>query len=139
MKYYKYITLLCIFLSVTNVYASTPLIVDSRIKTYVYNENEVYNLVVNYGYQSSVEFGNGEEVQTISMGDTYAWKITPIGRRIFIKPLEENVNTNMTVITNRRIYHFDVFSKMPDAKLDKHLVYVARFFYPEQNNNAITD
>jgi type IV secretion system protein VirB9 len=139
MKYCKLIALLCIFLSAINVYASTPLVVDSRIKTYIYNENEIYNLVVNYGYQSSIEFGNGEEVQTISMGDTYAWKITPIGRRIFIKPLEESVNTNMTVITNRRIYHFDVFSKMPDANVDKHLVYVARFFYPEHNNNEIID
>lgn len=29
---------------------------DSRIKTYIYNPNEVYLLVLHYGFQSHIEF-----------------------------------------------------------------------------------
>lgn len=116
----------------SNVYAAVPITTDNRIKTYVYNENEVFLLVIHYGYQSNIEFANGEEVETISIGDSYAWKVTPVGRRLFIKPLEENIHTNMTVITNKRTYQFDVMSKLPDENIDNELVYVVRFYYPDQ-------
>lgn len=138
MKFYNFfkffILALLIFIR-SDVYAELPITTDNRIKTYVYNENEVFLLLIHYGYQSSIEFGLGEEVETISVGDTYSWKITPVGRRLFIKPLEENVHTNMTILTNKRTYQFDIMSKMPDENLDKELVYVVRFFYPDVKNN----
>jgi type IV secretion system protein VirB9 len=120
-------------------YAETPITTDNRIKTYVYNENEVFTLLIHYGYQSSIEFAMNEQIETISIGDSYAWKINPVGRRLFIKPLEENVHTNMTIITNKRTYQFDIMSKLPEENFDKELVYVVRFFYPERNKKKIED
>jgi type IV secretion system protein VirB9 len=117
---------------VTYAAAAQPIVTDSRIKTYVYNENEVYSMLIYFGYQSSIEFGLNEEVQTISIGDSYAWKVTPVGRRLFIKPLEENIHTNMTIITNKRTYQFDVISRTSDASVNQELVYVVRFFYPDK-------
>jgi type IV secretion system protein VirB9 len=119
-------------------YADEPITTDNRVKTYVYNENEVYPLVMFYGYQTSIEFAKGEELSTISIGDTYAWSVNPVGNRIFIKPLEENMHTNMTILTNKRAYQFDLFSKKADGNFDKELVYVMRFYYPDsdKNNNA---
>src|SRR5690606_34865584 len=38
-----------------------PITTDSRIKTLVYNANEVYQLKFHYGYQSFIEFSNDEE------------------------------------------------------------------------------
>jgi type IV secretion system protein VirB9 len=111
----------------------TPIATDRRIQTYVYSENEVFKLVIHYGYQTSIEFATGEQVKTISMGDNFAWKITPSGSRIFVKPLQENVHTNMTIITNMRTYHFDLFSKAATDLDDNELVYVLRFFYPVSN------
>lgn len=105
---------------------------DSRIKTYVYNPNEVYLLVVHTGFQSHIEFAKGEEIETISMGDSYAWKITPLGNRLFIKPLERNIRTNMTILTNRRTYQFDIVAKELEGEDDKDLVYVIRFYYPSK-------
>lgn len=110
-----------------------PIAIDSRIKTYIYSENEVFRIVVHYGYQTSLEFADGEEIQTISVGNNYAWQITPIGRRLFIRPIEENIATNMTIITNKRIYHFDVQSKALSYATDEELVYVVRFFFPESD------
>jgi type IV secretion system protein VirB9 len=123
--------LLALTLIASRAFCDMPITTDNRIKTYVYNENEVYKVLIYNGYQCSVEFGDGETVSTISVGDTYSWKIAPVGRRLFIKPLENNVHTNMTVITNKRSYQFDVLSIEPDQNIESNLVYVLRFFYPE--------
>jgi len=105
---------------------------DSRIKTYIYNPNEVYLMVVHYGFQSQIEFSKGEEVKTISLGDAYAWKITPLENRLFIKPMEKNIRTNMTILTNKRSYQFDIVAKELDGEDDQDLVYVVRFYYPSK-------
>ena len=107
-----------------------PITTDRRIQTYVYSENEIFKLVIHYGYQTSIEFAQGEQVKTISMGDNFSWKITPSGRRLFVKPLQENIHTNMTIITNKRTYQFDLFAKAATDLDDNELVYVLRFFYP---------
>jgi type IV secretion system protein VirB9 len=93
MKRYKVIRIL-IILSIIITSSSalsydSPVAIDSRIKTLIFSENEVFRLVVHYGYQTSIEFQDGEEVQSISVGNNYAWTLTPLGRRLFIKPLEE--------------------------------------------------
>jgi type IV secretion system protein VirB9 len=105
---------------------------DSRIKTYIYNPNEVYLLVVHYGFQSQIEFSKGEEVKTISLGDSYAWKITPLENRLFIKPMEKNIRTNMTILTNKKSYQFDIVAKELDGEDDQDLAYVVRFYYPSK-------
>ncbi|MDJ1407606.1 MAG: hypothetical protein MRQ13_04430 [Candidatus Midichloria sp.] len=43
-----------------------PIATDSRIRTFVYSQNEVFGIVVHYGYQTNIEFADGEEIQTIS-------------------------------------------------------------------------
>lgn len=113
-------------------YEDLPVTFDSRIKTYVYNPNEVYLLVVHTGFQSHIEFAKGEEIETISMGDSYAWKITPLANRLFIKPLERNIRTNMTILTNRRTYQFDLVARELEGEDDQDLVYVVRFYYPSK-------
>jgi type IV secretion system protein VirB9 len=57
--------------------------------------------------------------------------LTPAGKRLFIRPLEIDAHTNMTIITNRRIYHFDIRSDEFTGKADEDLVYTVRFFYPQ--------
>lgn len=105
---------------------------DSRIKTYIYNPNEVYLLVVHYGFQSQIEFSKGEEVKTISLGDAYSWKITPLENRLFVKPMEKNIRTNMTILTNKRSYQFDIVAQELDGEENQDLVYVVRFYYPSK-------
>lgn len=136
---FKKIIIFCLLLIAGFVFADEPITTDNRVKTYVYNENEVYKLMIFYGYQTSIEFAKGEEVTNISMGDSYAWKVNSVGRRLFIKPLEDNMHTNMTVITNKRAYQFDLFSKKIDGKYNKELVYVMRFYYPENDNTSVIE
>lgn len=105
---------------------------DSRIKKYIYNPNDVYLLQLQFGYQSQIEFEKNEVIKTISIGDTYAWKMTPINNRLFINPMENNARTNMTVITNKRTYQFDIVTKAFADDGVSALVYVLSFYYPKK-------
>lgn len=112
---------------------SQPVVSDSRVKTFVYNENEVYTILTQFGYQTNIEFGRGEEIQTISVGDRVSWQIIPAGRRLFIQTLNDEAQTNMTVVTDRRSYQFDLQSTGHTKGNEDRLVYVARFYYPDED------
>ncbi|MCE3233099.1 MAG: type secretion system protein VirB9 [Rickettsiaceae bacterium] len=132
-KLYSIIFFVLFTIGTPHAQAALPIATDSRIKTFVYNENEVFHLTLHYGYQSNIEFAIGEEIETLSVGNSYSWKITPVDRRLFIKPLEGSAKTNMTVITNKRTYQFELESKDPTDSVDEELVYVVRFFYPSES------
>ncbi len=102
---------------------------DTRIKIIPYEETDVYTLTTKPGYQTNVVFGRGEEIQTISVGDRSFWQIIPAANRLFIRPMNEDVTTNMTVLTNRHSYQFDLKSISADAKGGN--IYVAQFAYPD--------
>lgn len=123
--------ILCFTLSLPALSQTTPITTDSRIRTLVYNPNEVYELKFYYGYQSFIEFADDEEIEMISIGEAFAWRLTPAGKRLFVRPLEIAGHTNMTIISNRRTYHFDIRSGEYDGKADEELVYTVRFFYPQ--------
>jgi type IV secretion system protein VirB9 len=108
----------------------TPVAVDSRIRTLVYSANEVFKMYTEYGYQSNIEFAPDEQITTISIGSPAAFKITPSGSRLFIKALQKGRHTNMTVLTTKRSYQFELFS---DVESDDRVIYVMRFYYPKGN------
>ncbi|MDR0572145.1 MAG: TrbG/VirB9 family P-type conjugative transfer protein [Rickettsiales bacterium] len=125
---------LCVifFFSIRVVKADTeiPTTIDSRIKTIIYNPNEVIELTFHYGFQSFIELEEDEEIDVISLGESFPWKITPVGKRLFIRPLQINTNTNMTIITNKRTYMFQLKSDSYEGRGDEELIYSVRFFYP---------
>lgn len=111
--------------------ADESVTIDSRIKTFIYSENEIFPVVLHYGYQTAIEFGKDETIQTYSVGNQFVWQFSAVGRTLFIRPLEENIVTNMTVITNKRRYYFELYSKMVSTVNDEEMSYVVRFFYPD--------
>lgn len=146
MKFHKpklakaYTTAMMLGLSATLVpgeivAAPVPIVTDSRIRTYVYNENEVFKLITEYGYQSSIEFGEEEQIHTISMGDVSGFKVQPSGNRLFIRALQTDKHTNMTVITTERVYQLELSSAVES---DSDIIYVMRFYYPEEDFDPAT-
>jgi len=115
-----------------------PVTTDSRIKTFVYNENEVFNVVTHYGYQSNIEFSNQETIDTISVGNRVPFQIVPSGKRLFIRAQTANARTNMTVVTNKRTYQFDIAAVPAPVMPNEELVYVIRFFYPDDRKNNLS-
>lgn len=118
--------------------APVPVATDSRIKTFVYSENDVFNIVTHYGYQSNIELGNDEVVEAVSLGDPVPFKVVTSGRRLFIRALLASARTNMTVVTNKHAYQFDLLSVPAPATPNEELVYVVRFFYPGDKKNMAT-
>ena len=129
---------LSLWLMVSASQAAVPIVTDSRIKTFVYNPNEVFSITTEYGYQSNIEFGENESIETISVGDRVSWQIIPATERLFIRAMEENAHTNMTVVTNKRAYQFDLRSSSAQAVVgSEQLVYVVRFYYPGESKGPL--
>lgn len=110
-----------------------PIKIDHRVRTVMYQPDEVYKFTGHYRYQSSIEFAPDEEIKTISMGDSTAWMLNPSGNRLFLKPLEQDATTNMTLITNRRVYLFELHAHEADNIEDPNMVFIMRFIYPDDN------
>jgi type IV secretion system protein VirB9 len=106
---------------------------DNRIRTLTYNENEVYRITANYGYMVNIEFGADENIETVSAGDTISWQFVPTGRRLFVKPVLNDAQTNLTVVTSKRVYTFDLNAKSPEKDAKWKLTYLVRFAYPGQD------
>ncbi|MDX2073894.1 MAG: TrbG/VirB9 family P-type conjugative transfer protein [Alphaproteobacteria bacterium] len=108
---------------------------DDRIKIFTYSPADVYTLPTKYGYQTSVVFARNEEIKTVSVGDRSLWQLIPAGNRMFIRPMDDGLSTNMTVITNIREYNFDLKSV---AEGQANNLYVVQFRYPERKS-SMTD
>ncbi len=113
-----------------------PLATDSRIQIVRYNQNEVFKFIGHYGYQSLIEFAAGEKIGTVSIGDSTAWQISPVDNRLFLKPVEQDAATNMTVITNQHIYNFELHAADASDARDKEMIFVLRFVYPSETGDG---
>ena len=107
---------------------------ESRIKIINYMPNTVFKFTGHYFYQSIIEFALDEEIKTISMGSPSPWQIVPASNRIFLKPVGDEATTNMTVITNKRMYFFEMHAENADDIADKKLNFIVKFVYPGENN-----
>ena len=90
----------------------TPNADDPRLRTIQYDAGQVFRLRVAAGYQSTLLFDPEERVETVGIGDSDGWQVTLNGRgdALFLKPLRPNSATNMTVITDARVYNFELSS-----------------------------
>lgn len=102
---------------------------DPRLQTVDYAPDQVFLLEIAPGYQMTVELAADEQIENIAVGDTGAFQVTANrrGDRLFIKPLQAGVTTNMTVITNARLYAVQLQS-LPGPTPD--MAYTVRFRYP---------
>ncbi len=142
MKKFIVFYILLFFVSL-NVFASQMpryLGSEKKFRSYVYNPNDVYRYLGHYTYQGFIEFEQGENISTISMGNPSLWLFEQLGNRLFLKPVgEDNSETNMTVITDKRIYHFELYAKEAKDINDKDLIFVAKFAYPDEKDKNIVE
>ena len=123
----------------SNSYSIEPITMDSRVKTYIYNPNEVFPIVLHYGYHSHIDFPKSEFIKNIIVGNPSDWEITNRGNRIFLQTYSKSAHTNMTIITSKRTYEFDLLAKGDLKETDYDLAYAIRFYYPEEKSIDIKD
>lgn len=106
---------------------------DYRVKFVDYNADEVFRVKAFYLRNLRIQLAPGEQVVDIGIGDPVAWDHVPSGNNIFLKPKYENATTNMSVVTNRRTYEFELHaSKPPQTGEYVDLTYAIKFRYPEE-------
>ena len=101
---------------------------DARVQSVLFAPDTVIRFVGQPGYQSAIRFGPDEQIENIAVGDSMSWQVTPNrrGNLLFVKPMVPGARSNMTVITDRRIYLFDLESPARGARA----VYTLSFEYP---------
>jgi len=105
--------------------------IDSRVRTSVYNPDEVYKLRGFVGYQIDIEFEAGEIFTGLGAGDLEALSFVGQENHLFLKPKAATVATNLTILTNKRHYQIDytALTQKPAAD-DATVIYALRFVYP---------
>lgn len=124
----------CIFGTIGGAYAEqTPQVLgnDSRIQYFNYDPNTVYVINTKIAYSSLIQLEDGEEITAnggMGMGDSKSWNVAVKGKNIFFKPLTENPDTNIVLVTNKRTYAFVLKTVSPEDESKQ--TYIARFIYP---------
>jgi type IV secretion system protein VirB9 len=115
-----------------------PGAVDPRMRTVWYDPDQVVSLKGFFGYQMMIEFGDDERIENVSIGDAVAWQVTPNRKAnlLFIKPIERDIATNMTVVTDRRRYAFELSAHAASGPRAPEMAYVVRFLYPPDPSPA---
>lgn len=132
--------LLCsaITLSVGQAYAlkeAKPMAIDKRLGVLVYNPYDVHKFTGYYGYQSSIIFAEDEVIETMSMGDSIPWQMVPNGNRLFLKPIEQDATTNLTLITNKHTYYFELHAEEATSINQQGLMFAVKFLYPDDHDS----
>ena len=107
---------------------------DSRLVVVMYDEFKVVRVEGRVTVQASIMFGEDEVIENVAIGDSATWQVTPNKRAniLFVKPLEARASTNLTVITSKRTYLFDLVAN-PNAKP----LYLMRFDYPDEPEEEV--
>ncbi|MBV8144609.1 MAG: TrbG/VirB9 family P-type conjugative transfer protein [Gammaproteobacteria bacterium] len=103
----------------------------------MYDADEVFRLKAYAGYQIDLEFESGETFVGLGTGDLDSLTFAAQDNHLFLKPRAGGADTNLTVLTTRRTYHFDYSSSdhRPDPDFGD-VIYVLRFVYPPQPTDA---
>lgn len=101
---------------------------DSRIREVRYDADQVLKLEGVVGYHLHLELEEGESFVNLGAGDTAAVEVGAEGRHLMLKPKQETVATNLTLLTNKRVYTIEYTARR--GRELRPSVYVVRFRYP---------
>lgn len=139
--------LLMLHMHVDAVQIPIPSKGDSRVGYIDYDPDEVVQVIGKVGYQTTILFAKDEVIQDLGAGFPPGWEIGPLKQEngFFIKPADVDPNTNLSVVTNKRSYSFDLLlervNEAKDKKKQKVEVdsnqagkhfYFIKFRYPEE-------
>jgi type IV secretion system protein VirB9 len=116
-----------------------PSHISPNIRYVDYNPDAVLRLTGYTGYQMSLEFEAGEKIETVGIGDSSGWQVTPNGAAtvMFLKPVGLPRTTNMSIVTNQRRYNLELVAHSGAKVPQSQIIYAVRFRYP-QNAAAVS-
>jgi len=108
---------------------------DPRLQTVSYDPGQIIQLQGTPGFQLTIQLASDEQIQNVSIGDSTMWQVSvnKAGNYLFLKPTQAGPPTNMTVITNVRVYNFELTSL---AFPTPEMAYTLQFKYPSPLQDA---
>jgi type IV secretion system protein VirB9 len=113
---------------------ATPTEVAPNIRYVEYNPDAIIRLTGHTGYQMMLEFEPGERIETVGIGDSSGWQVTPngAGTIMFLKPVGMARTTNLSIVTNQRRYNLELVARSGLRVPQSQIVYAVRFRYPQK-------
>lgn len=111
---------------------------DPRVRVVSYSSSNVVRVNAFYGVSTHIQFSASEQIKDVAIGDELAWDVSPRGNNLYVKPRAEQADTNLTIVTNKRTYHFVlVVQQLPrkdkSAWSNPALVFSLSFRYPDED------
>lgn len=130
---------ICLLASITSyasgMVAPKPFPGDARITYVPYQDNNVVSIVGKTFTSTQILFGAQEHILDVEGGDRDGWIVTyqkNLPNMLFIKPTTLNSHSNITVVTTRHTYYFDVRSNKA-LNIRAPSTYAMKFVYPEES------
>lgn len=103
---------------------------DARIRDVTYNRDNVTAIDASYGTSTMIQLQSDEKIETLALGDAIAWKVEPNrkGDIIFVKPVEKNAQSNLNVVTSKRVY---IFLLRSNTRPVQGQTFAVRFRFPD--------
>ena len=117
---------------------------DSRIQYVDYDPDNVVKIRAKIGHTVTVQLDKSEDAEkgVVAMGDAQAWNMAVKGNNLIFKPTATSPATNLTVITDKRTYVFDlslagcIRGKKKRCVDIQQPTYLLRFHYPTEEEKA---
>jgi type IV secretion system protein VirB9 len=107
---------------------------DARMQEVTYNPDDAVLVKVKAGTSTLIKLQDDEfitsDVAGMGFGDPDAWDVSVRGNNIFIRPIAEQPDTNVTLVSNKRTYVFYLQS------VNGNPSWMVRFNYPKKYNSA---
>jgi len=102
------------------------------VRVVAYDPARVVTIEGVLNFQMLIEFNPDERIENVSVGDSLGWQVTPNRKAslLFVKPIEPDAHTNMTVVTTLRRYLFELKVRARVRRTARPPVYALRFDYP---------
>ncbi len=106
-----------------------PGAVDARVRELAYREGQVVSLTGYVGYHIDLELEAGERLVAVGSGDAAGLDVAAEGAHVLLKPKAAHVATNLTLVSSRRVYHFEYRTYEAPPSMGTAL-FALRFRYP---------
>jgi type IV secretion system protein VirB9 len=109
---------------------------DSRLRTLDYDPAAVVRLEGCQNFQTMITLAPDEHVENVGVGDSAAWQVTPNkrGNLLFVKAIAPKGYTNMSVVSDKRSYSFELRTAPETDCSHGRIIYELRFRYPPAPN-----
>lgn len=96
---------------------ATPLRGDTRLVEFQFDPDNTFLVLSKPRAVTHLQFAADEQIMSVAAGDTSNWEITPTKNRknLFVKPRYDDLETSLTVLTDKRPYQF-VLKSTGDGK-----------------------